>query len=471
LIPSGTEVLSPLYSVAVPTLAIAVIGDTFESLWAELAKEHRLELLVVASTAEISPSPDLLPPVLVCVGREEDSEAEVRSIRDAGLPAPIVIGGAVDHRVAVRVVQAGAIDYLVLPADLPAFRSLIADHVGRIARRVERHRLLESTRTDYDFSQIVSRSPAMMAALERAARVIPHHRASVLITGETGTGKELVAQAIHYNSSRALGAFVDVNCAAIPANLIESELFGYERGAFTDARSAKPGLFEAADGGTLFLDEIGHLPLSVQGKLLKALEEKRVRRLGSLQSRTVDLRIIAATHVDLAAAVQGGEFREDLYYRLTIIPIHLPPLRERGDDVLLIAQHFLDKLSEQYGLAPPVLDEKVRNLLLSYSWPGNVRELRNALERALLLGGGRLDRTDLFYDVPVRGTARAGSLPFPATLAEIEKGSARLMVERFDGNKSAAATALGISRSRLYRLLDEPEPESSRLPAMENREI
>src|SRR5690606_9562810 len=145
----------------------------------------------------------------------------------------------------------------------------------------------------------------------------------------------------------------DVNCAAIPGNLIESELFGYERGAFTDARSAKPGLFEAADGGTLFLDEIGHLPLSVQGKLLKALEEKRVRRLGSLESRTVDLRIIAATHVDLAAAVQRGEFREDLYYRLTIIPIHLPPLRERGDDIVVIAEHFLTRLSEQYGVAMP----------------------------------------------------------------------------------------------------------------------
>jgi DNA-binding NtrC family response regulator len=442
----------------VPTLAVVARGDTFAALWPELAKAHRLELLVVSSASQLSPTADFLPPVVVVAGREEEAEADVRSLRSAGLPPPIVVGSLPDHRQAVRLLQAGAAEYFALPEDLATLRSLIADLAERSTRRFDRQRLLEATRTDYDFSQIVGRSAPLLTALERAARVIPHDRASVLITGETGTGKELVAQAIHYNGPRGLNAFVDINCAAIPASLIESELFGFERGAFTDARSAKPGLFEAADGGTLFLDEIGHLPLAVQGKLLKALEEKRVRRLGSVQQRTVDLRVIAATHVDLIGAVQRGEFREDLYYRLAIIPIHLPPLRERGEDVLMIAQRFLDRLSEQYGIAAPPIDDVIRGTLLAYSWPGNVRELRNALERALLLGNGRLDPAHLFFDVHGPAKPQGGPLPFPATLAEIEKEAARVMVSRFDGNKSAAATTLGISRSRLYRLLGEPEP-------------
>jgi transcriptional regulator with PAS, ATPase and Fis domain len=316
------------------------------------------------------------------------------------------------------------------------------------------------TRAEYDFSQIVGRSQPLRAALERASRIIPHPGASVLLTGETGTGKELFARAIHFNGPRRLGAFVEINCGAIPSNLLESELFGYERGAFTDARTAKPGLLEAADGGTLFLDEIGQTPLSLQGKLLKAIEEKRVRRLGSLRDRDLDLRLIAATHVDLAAAVRAGDFREDLYYRLTVIPIELPPLRERGDDILLLARHFLRTLADRYGMPEPRLEEGLARTLLQHSWPGNVRELRNTLERALLLGNGRLDPTDLFVG-PLRSvrSIERGPIPFPATMDDIERHAARLMVDRFEGNKSAAAAALRISRSRLYRLLDEPEPQ------------
>jgi DNA-binding NtrC family response regulator len=278
----------------------------------------------------------------------------------------------------------------------------------------------------------------------------------VLVTGETGTGKELLAQAIHYNGPRGAQPFVELNCAAVPAGLLETELFGHERGAFTDARSAKPGLFEAADGGTLFLDEIGDLPLTLQGKILKALEEKQVRRVGAVRGREVDVRIIAATHVDLPQAVRRGEFREDLYYRLSVIPIHLPALRERGEDVLLLAEHFLRSLGEQYDLTPPTLSPSIRRALLTHAWPGNVRELRNGIERALLLGDGDLDPADLFPAGagPASGRGGDGRLPFPATLAELERSAAQAMMEHMEGNKSAAAEALGISRSRLYRLLE-----------------
>jgi DNA-binding NtrC family response regulator len=267
-----------------------------------------------------------------------------------------------------------------------------------------------------------------------------------------------MAQAIHYNGPRAAGAFVELNCNAIPPTLIESELFGHEKGAFTDARTAKPGLFEAADRGTLFLDEIGDLPLTLQGKLLKVLEDKQVRRVGALKGRTVDVRIIAATHVDLAGAVKRGSFREDLFYRLSIIPIHLPPLRDRGEDVLLLAEHFLRTLAAQYGMPAPSLTPDLRRALLSHPWPGNVRELRNGLERAVLLSDGPIRADDLFHGgaggVSAGAGGNGGPLPFPATLDEIEKAAAFAMLERLDGNKTAAADALGISRSRLYRLLE-----------------
>jgi transcriptional regulator with PAS, ATPase and Fis domain len=337
----------------------------------------------------------------------------------------------------------------------------LRDEVGERARRREAHaaggRLAAAERQAFDFTRIIGRSPQLRAALDRAARIIPHGKAAVLVTGETGTGKELMAQAIHYNGPRAAAPFVELNCNAIPPTLIESELFGHEKGAFTDARTAKPGLFEAADGGTLFLDEIGDLPLTLQGKILKALEEKEIRRVGAVRPRAVDVRIIAATHVDLVDAVKRGAFREDLYYRLSVIPIHLPPLRARGDDVLLLAEHFLRTLAGQYGMPVPALTPELRRALLAHAWPGNVRELRNGLERALLLSDGPIRADDLFHGPSTAASSRGGGdgvLPFPATLDEIERAAAFAMLERVDGNKSAAADGLGISRSRLYRLLE-----------------
>ena len=446
----------------VTKLLVVARSESFAQLWPQLATGAGAQARVVAEAAEAAGAADALALLLSVAGVEEEGEAVLAELRAAGAPAPLVIGARGDHRLAVALVRAGAADYFALPGDLDALKAELADRAKRREAREAGRRLAAAEREHFDFSRIIGRSPQLRAALDRASRIIPRDKATVLVTGETGTGKELLAQAIHYNGPRAAQPFVELNCAAVPAGLLETELFGHERGAFTDARTAKPGLFEAADAGTLFLDEIGDLPVTLQGKILKALEEKQVRRVGAIRGREVDVRIIAATHVDLAAAVRRGDFREDLFYRLSVIPIHLPALRERGDDVVLVAEHFLRTLADQYGMDAPALSPDIRRALLTHSWPGNVRELRNGIERALLLGDGGLDPADLFPAGAAAGDGGGGghgAIPFPATLTEIERSAAFAMMERMEGNKSAAAEALGISRSRLYRLLEGIEED------------
>jgi DNA-binding NtrC family response regulator len=367
------------------------------------------------------------------------------------------VGAEEDHRLAVAVMAAGAAGYFALPADLERLRDWVRERGerARVAEGVSDRVELERRR--YDFSRIVGRSPQLIEALDRAARVIPRESVTVLITGETGTGKELVAEAIHYNGPRNRHPFLEVNCAALPENLLEAELFGYERGAFTDAKASKPGLFEAAHGGTLFLDEIGELSLPLQAKLLKVLEDKRVRRLGSVRTLVVDVRIVAATHADLPRMVREGRFRRDLLYRLNVLTAELPPLRARGEDVLILTEHFAAHFCRRYELPLPAISPEVRRALLAYSWPGNVRELRNGVERAVLMGDGELRVPDLIVEDLLEPSLQDGSLPFPATMNEIEEAAARAMVARFAGNKTAAADALGISRTRLYRLLGDAE--------------
>lgn len=393
---------------------------------------------------------------LVAAGGVEQGATETVRAWSAASSIPLaVVGADPDHHVATALVRAGATEYFALPGDLPMLRGWLEERVERAEERVRRDELGRSEADHYDFDAIVGESAELHRALRRVSKVIPRTGVTVLVTGETGTGKELVARALHFNGERRVGPFVEVNCAALPATLLEAELFGYEKGAFTDARTAKPGLFEAAHGGTLFLDEIGDLALDMQVKLLKVLEDRRVRRLGSVESRDVEFRLVAATHVNLADAVREGRFRQDLFYRLNVIPVHLPALRERGDDVLLLARHFAAATADRHGLPTPEIRPDLVGRLRAYDWPGNVRELRNAIERAVLLGDGRVHVDDLDL-----GTARAegtasGPLPFPAPLAEIERAAARAALERMEGNKSAAAELLSISRTRLYRLLDD----------------
>ncbi|HEY9450043.1 MAG TPA: sigma-54 dependent transcriptional regulator, partial [Gemmatimonadaceae bacterium] len=365
------------------------------------------------------------------------------------------VGADAAHRVASAAVRAGADEYFVLPADYALLGSWLREHVARLQSLRDRNSFVAAERAKYHFDEILGESEVLHQALERAARIIPHPGVTVLITGETGTGKELVARAIHYNGPRRDAPFVDVNCAAIPDLLLESELFGHEKGAFTSATATKPGLFELANGGTLFLDEIGHLPLPMQGKLLRALEERSVRRVGGTRSLAVDVRVIAATHVNLAASVRRGEFREDLYYRLEVMSIELPPLRARRDDIPLLARHFLERFAAQYGVPSPRLSAGVETTLKTRDWPGNIRELRNAVERAVLLATGEELGPDAFPPPRTAGDDRvAGEIPFPATIREIARAAAVAMIDLCGGNKSDAARRLGISRARLLRTLN-----------------
>jgi transcriptional regulator with PAS, ATPase and Fis domain len=289
--------------------------------------------------------------------------------------------------------------------------------------------------------------------LDQGRQVAAHRDVTVLLGGETGTGKELLARAIHYGSPRARAPFVEVNCAAIPATLLESELFGYEKGAFTGATSTRRGLFELAHAGTIFLDELGHLPLELQPKLLRALESRKIRRVGGQELRPVDVRVISATHVDLAQAVRDGAFREDLYYRLNVVTLVLPPLRERGSDIELLAESFLAELARAYELPLPPLTVEARAALRAFPWPGNVRELRNAIERGLVLSPrGTLLLGEVLRPAPAAPVR--DRVPFPATLLEITRAAALAMLDLTHGNKSLAARRLGISRPRLQRILE-----------------
>jgi transcriptional regulator with GAF, ATPase, and Fis domain len=322
--------------------------------------------------------------------------------------------------------------------------------------------LREALDERYGFDRIVGRASSLKEALNLAAKVATTET-TVLLTGESGTGKELVARAIHYASLRADGPFVTLNCAALLETLLESELFGHEKGAFTGADRQKPGRFELAAGGTLFLDEVGELSQPVQAKLLRVLQDGEFVRVGGTTTLHADVRIIAATNRDLERAVETGHFREDLYYRLNVFRIHLPPLRERGEDVLLLAEHFVRDLGLHMGKAEVGLSRDARDALLAHPWPGNIRELQNAIERAMILseGGlltaaqfGILSRREHFAAVPhAPAPAAAPESPSSQSLPEWEKRLVIDVLDKTKGNKSEAAKILGITRSQLYTRL------------------
>ncbi len=430
-----------------PVIAVIELSDSFHRVWDDLAQE--LDAAVQRADPK-EPLPADTTVLIVAAGGEEDRALDALPTLQRPPDVPVyVVGASPSHRFAVEAVRRGGTDYFSFPDDVDLLRRTVAAR-GAAAR--ERAAAGPPDGTD-PFGTIQGDSRALQAVLDAARRVVRHAGVTVLVQGETGTGKELLARALHDGSPRAGGPFVAVNCAAIPNELMESELFGHERGAFTDAHAAKPGLFEEAHRGTLFLDEIGNLSLHLQGKLLRALDDRRIRRVGSTQSREVDARIVAATHVDLAGAVQDGRFREDLYYRLNVVTLTLPPLRDRGDDIELLAGHFAERLAGRYGLATPTLSQDARTALRQHAWPGNVRELRHAVERALLLSDpGTFDPQHL---APVTAPpSRNGAIPFPATLDEIQVAAARAAVAQHDGNKTAAARQLGISRARLQRFLE-----------------
>ncbi|HEU0014485.1 MAG TPA: sigma-54 dependent transcriptional regulator, partial [Longimicrobium sp.] len=357
---------------------------------------------------------------------------------------------------AVEAVRLGAFDYLSKPVDVDELALVVERALRETELRRELARLRGSA-GEGARARIVGRAPPMRRLFELIERVAPT-RATVLVTGETGTGKELVARAVHDLSDRARRPFVAVNCSALPETLLESELFGHVKGAFTGAVAARRGLFEEAAGGTLFLDEIATVSPAIQVKLLRVLQERKVQRVGGGASLNVDFRLVAACNVSLEDEVEAGRFREDLFYRLNVFPVHVPPLRERGGDIPLLADHFLRRVAREHGVEPPALSPRALARMTDYAWPGNVRELENFVERAAILHAGA---ATLPFDPP------RGSRPEPErelagrarrerwTLERLEREHILQVLEDTAGNQVRAAEILGIDRRTLHRKLKE----------------
>jgi DNA-binding NtrC family response regulator len=390
-----------------------------------------------------------------------DGIAFCRHLDESGSELPVIVMtgfGSIDA--AVSAMRAGAYDFITKPVSLDILALALERAIERrrLTEQVKRLREVDPKGAGRD--TLLGDSPAM-DRLRALVRRVAESDATALVTGESGTGKELVARLLHAQSRRARGSFQTVNCAALPATLMESELFGHRPGAFTDARGPRVGLFQQASGGTLFLDEVGELPAELQPKLLRALETRRIRPLGAERELEVDVRLVAATNSDLEAAVAGGRFREDLYYRLNVIRIEVPPLRERGGDVLQLARHFIATFAAAAGKDVTGLTPAAARRLLEHAWPGNVRELRNGMERAVALTDTRQLLVD---DLPptLRSPAPAPmiGLPDPSALlplATVERRYIEQVLAATKGNRSAAARILGLDRKTLYRKLS-PAP-------------
>src|SRR4029077_5451379 len=360
---------------------------------------------------------------------------------------------------AVEAMKAGASDYVLKPFALAEMRLVVQKELDVRSLREENRNLREALGRQYNHPNVVARSAKMQEVLALVERVAATP-STVLIGGESGVGKDLIAHLIHQRPSRSSGPFVKINSTAIPENLLESELFGYEKGAFTGATASKPGKFELADKGTLFLDEIGDVPPAIQVKLLRVLQEREFERLGGTRTIKVDVRLIAATNRDLRAALEDGTFREDLYYRLNVVAIDIPPLRDHKEDIPALANYFLEKFARESGKPVQSITPAAMRLLVDYHWPGNVRELQNVIERAVTLSAGtQLDVDDIHLDsvsrraATVAADANSRAIPAGFTLEQWEEEIIREALKAANGNKSQAARALGLSRNALrYRL-------------------
>jgi two-component system, NtrC family, response regulator AtoC len=370
----------------------------------------------------------------------------------------IVITAFANMETAISAIRAGAYDFVTKPFDMDELALTIERALRHRALREEVKRLRKAVDNSHRFEDILGNSPAMLKMIALVTRVADTET-TVLITGESGTGKELVAKALHAKSGRRDGPFVAINCAAMPENLLESELFGHVKGAFTDARNSRPGLFIRASKGTLFLDEIGEMPAGMQAKLLRALQERTVRPVGGDQEQAFDTRLLAATNRDLETEVEEKRFREDLFYRINVVRAHVPPLRARGSDILLLAQHFLDRYAAQSRRPVLGMTSAAADKLLQYPWPGNVRELQNCIERAVALAQfdqiGVDDLPEKIRDyktvrINIESNDPAELLP----MEEVERRYILKVLEAVGGNKTLAAQVLGFDRRTLYRKLE-----------------
>jgi two-component system, NtrC family, response regulator AtoC len=386
----------------------------------------------------------------------------------------IMATGQGSEQLAVDAMKGGAYDYLTKPLVLGKLKMVLDKIVGEVRLSQELNYYRKKEAGEGGIEQLVGESTPMLLLKGLIAQVVEAERClidaeppAVLITGETGSGKELVARALHFAGPRSAKPFIEVNCSSIPTNLLEAELFGYERGAFTDAKERKLGLIEAAEGGTLFLDEIGEIDLTLQAKLLKLLEDKRVRRLGSVRDNKVDVRIVTATNCNLEQQIRDGKFRADLYFRLRIVQLEVPPLRERGSDITTLAEHFLAMHRARYGKPQLRFSAEVLATFAAYAWPGNVRELRNAIEQSVIMARSDvLYPSDLSFSSDLSATA---AIPIPSavqpltttippgslSLSEMERTLLVQALERSGGNVSKAARLLGVSRDTLRYRIDK----------------
>ncbi len=423
-------------------LAQALEKDGFEVVQAANGRE--------ALSAVAEQEPDIM--ILDHKMPKPDGMEVLRRLRSKDHLFPIIMLTAHGNvETAVEAMKAGATEYLTKPFDLEELKLSIDKALKMSNLTAEVERLREELDREYDVEGLVAADSKMIEALDTVHKVAPTE-ATVVIYGESGTGKELVARAIHALSKRAEGPFVSVSAGALPETLLESELFGYEKGAFTGAMTAKPGRFELANGGTLFLDEIGDITPAVQVKLLRVLQERRFERLGGTRTIDVDVRIVAATNQDLQALIAEGEFREDLFYRLNVVPVTLPPLRERPDDIPLLVAHFLEK----YGAGERTISSEAMEALVNYSWPGNVRELENTIERILILAhGDEVVLSDLPAEVRLGdASCRSGSSSFELPekgldLEEVELDLVRQALDRAGGSVPKAAKLLGLTPKTL----------------------
>jgi two-component system response regulator HydG len=404
-------------------------------------------------------SPDVLISDLRMAGMSGHGlQAELKRIAP-DLPV-IIITAFGSIQTAVESMKLGAFDYITKPFSNSELLLLVSRALENRDLRIEVKRLRIELARNHGLENIIAASPNMTALLSKIAQVADSN-ASVLLTGESGTGKDLLARALHFLSPRRNGPFVPVNCAAIPESLIESELFGHARGAFTDAKQNKQGLFVAASHGTLFLDEIGEMLPSVQAKLLRVIEDKKVRPLGATDETTVDVRVIAATNADLEKAVAGGKFRSDLFYRIATVTMAVPPLRDRPEDIPVLIKHFLTRASAEAGKLPAQLDAETTDLLTRYRWPGNIRELQNAIQQAVIMcSGSQITRADL----PSRITGDQQAPTHLEQLAsrrmaleDVEREYARAVLASVNGHRGEAAAILGVDRKTLTRKLEEPD--------------
>ena len=410
--------------------------------------------LAEAEAALEAENPDV---VLSDLRLGRDSGLDVLKAARRGNPElPVIIMTAfADLASAVEALREGAADYISKPLQLAGLKITLKRvlETAQLKRRLDRAH--QKGLDKYNFASIVAESPSMKDALAMAKKISASPFGTVLILGESGCGKDRLARAIHYGSPRAFEPFMEISCTAIPDNLLESELFGYEKGSFTGAVGQKKGLFEIANGGTIFLNEIGHMPMALQGKILRALEDKTFKRVGGRDDITVDVRVIAATNEDLPRAVSEGRFRQDLYYRINVVTLHVPTLAERQDDIPLLCQHFLTKFAEAQDKKIERISDEVMDVLLHYEFPGNIRELENIMERAVTLCSGsviEMQHLPLDFQQPIFQVQRYQRRELN-TLEANEKEYIAWVVKQVNGNKTKAAEILGIDRVSLWRKL------------------